>query len=1030
MAEPAAPAAVNLVDERTGEVVNVDEADLPSIGAGYRAATPEEVAADLQRQQYGEGFGNEAAAFGEGILSGATIGLSDVAAKAIAPEYAEGLAARREYNPTAAGVGEGVGVLGATLLSGGAGGAASAGARGAGLAARGARVLSAPARALVGLGEAATAGTGRLLGAEAATGVLGGALREAAAMGVGGAAEGALFGAAKAVTDDYLNDHEITAERIAMGAGDGMWMGGGLGAGLGLAGGVVGRGAKKVRDAFTRSDADREATRVLEEAVDATPGATGELGATGEATTAASAGSGAATSAEAEAAGATLSADQRILQQVGYKSDDSLMAELTVPTNPERVTAMERVRGLAEQADAAKRFGQLKTDKTNDVVRKIEEFRRIEDQLETYINKGHKKDAVKAAIETAPPEWSDAHFDRVLSSVDESRTRLSKMREDTYALDPTQHAALKDAVDMANELEARLKGFTGRKVQPQQGPLSPSAPAARYDAEAVAEIQDLHDKFKGALGRASRKAGNASPSHINAGEAALRREFMGHRALLEDETLYGKGATELQRVTNAAESEAILYQRAWDEQFGLADTRQTKRAGVDMEGKSFDGVQSFDKVSEASHPKIRNLMETVGDDPQAERTFALGLQRQADKIKTKADFYAMPPEMRAQALRAKALADEIVGSVRDVKATRQMAEEYAVAVNELRDIPLYGEQLAKLKIAFGRSANLIAKSDVATSLGATGGKASARAGASSGAQSAASQAIRNGMKSEGAIVRTAQGVGKWLRKAGDTATRVGERAAYAGRRVAKAGPLLGVSVSSSNPGSAEALIRNIGALQNPQSDERRAARLSRLELRQTNPRLAQALEDHTQRVADFLADKAGDLSVGPRPGDPFGQHRKPRHSPAKIDKMARYVDAATNPAGALDRIAAGNVTREDVEVLQALYPRMYRRVRDEVLQHVSTAEELPSYEARLKLGILVGAPTDPSMRPAMVQALQNVARSGAGAKADPQQQQQPAQQGPLSEPTLSPSARREPKLGKLYASQTDATSVAASRLGE
>jgi hypothetical protein len=103
-------------------------------------------------------------------------------------------------------------------------------------------------------------------------------------------------------------------------------------------------------------------------------------------------------------------------------------------------------------------------------------------------------------------------------------------------------------------------------------------------------------------------------------------------------------------------------------------------------------------------------------------------------------------------------------------------------------------------------------------------------------------------------------------------------------------------------------------------------------------------------------------------------------------------------------------------------------VRDEILQHVSTAEELPSYEARLKLGILVGAPTDPSMRPAMVQALQNVARSGAGAKADPEQQ--PAQQGPLSEPTLSPSARREPKLGKLYASQTDATSVAASRLGE
>lgn len=201
-----ADAPVNLLAP-DGSIVNADAANVAQLfDAGYRLAGQPEVAKDLERQEFGEGLGNEVAAGVEGAASGATMGLSDIAAKAVAPEYAGELAKRREYNPVAAGIGEGVGVIGSAIASGGTG------------------LIGTAAKALPA--SLAIRGTEMLAGKLAAKGVqsLGG-------MAIQGALEGALFGATKVVSDDYLNDHEITAERIAMGAGLGGLTGGLFGAG-------------------------------------------------------------------------------------------------------------------------------------------------------------------------------------------------------------------------------------------------------------------------------------------------------------------------------------------------------------------------------------------------------------------------------------------------------------------------------------------------------------------------------------------------------------------------------------------------------------------------------------------------------------------------------------------------------------------------------------------------------------------------------------------------------------------------------
>lgn len=969
MTEPTAPAVVNLVDERTGEVVNVNESDLPGIGAGYRLATDDEITRDLERQQYGEGLGNEAAAFGEGVLSGATVGLSDVAAKYIAPEYAAGLAKRRQHNETAAAVGEGAGILGAALLTGGLSGEAS-------LAARGAQALTAPARGLLALGEATTAGVGRLVGAEAAQGVLGQAVRQGIAYGTGGAVEGALFGAAKTVTDDYLNDHEITAERVKAGMGEGALWGAGLGLGTGVTGSLLGSAGRKVASMWDRSDADRAATTAADNAIEATAGV--------------------GTSAEAEVSGQALSVDQKLHQQMGFSTDDQVLAEMSVPTTPERQTALEKVRHMAEQADAAERFDALRTQAANEIVDEVATFRRLEVELDDHINAGRKREAYKAQLETTPPDWSPEKVEAITGSIADTEKQLIDLREDSTALSTTQHAAIRDAIKAGQEIQGRLKGFSGRTAGQQVGPLAPDAPVFRMDADAIAEIAELHDQYKRALGRAARKAGNDT-AYMNTGEGGLRREYMKHRGGLEDETIYGPGMTEMQRQTNAAESQAIKYQKAWDQLFGMPEGLQTEAADRGVHG-------AFDNLNEADYDKVYNYLGKAGANPQHDKIFALGLQRQADKLKVKSDFYPMSPAMRAKAVQAQEIAKRVLGRTREVRAVREMAEQYTQEMAKLSKLPFYGDQLAKLKISMGRTANVIASAATDTTATATGGRAVAR--------SAAQSAVRAGIRGEEAMGRAGRGIVRWLREAGKATGEATVKAGRAVTKAAKGGPLLGVSLSVDQPATVERLIRNIGSMQDPSSDERRAMRVGAFPIRQENPQLAAALEAHTQRVADFLSDKAGDLSAIPKPGDPFGRLRDPRHSAAKAAKLARYVAAATNPAGALDRIGNGEVVREDVEALQQLYPRLYQRMVSEVLMNLSTVDQLPTYETRIRLGHLLNAPTDPSMQPERAAALQELAKTGAQPGAQ--------QQDTAGEPVLSPSQRRAPtKLGRMYATSVD-----------
>ncbi len=197
---------------------------------------PEQAAEHLAQEKYG-GAGGELAAAGLGFLRSTTLGLSDVpAASMLGQEYVKGV---REANPGATGLGEGAGLIAPMLTGAGEAEGAIEG------AAAGAEALGSGAGAEA-LGAAAPTLGGAAKGAlQAATAPLraAGSLREAITESLGGLhgavlgsmAEGSLFGAGHAISENALGDPRDLGEALLIDGGLGAAIGGGFGAlGYGL----------------------------------------------------------------------------------------------------------------------------------------------------------------------------------------------------------------------------------------------------------------------------------------------------------------------------------------------------------------------------------------------------------------------------------------------------------------------------------------------------------------------------------------------------------------------------------------------------------------------------------------------------------------------------------------------------------------------------------------------------------------------------------------------------------------------------
>ena len=174
----------------------------------------------------------------------------------------------------------------------------------------------------------------------------------------------------------------------------------------------------------------------------------------------------------------------------------------------------------------------------------------------------------------------------------------------------------------------------------------------------------------------------------------------------------------------------------------------------------------------------------------------------------------------------------------------------------------------------------------------------------------------------------------------------------------------------------EALASRLGSTVGPVSD--------------LHPQLADHLAVTSSRAVSYLARSLPDLDRA----DPtlFGDYDI-EPNPFEIDAFLARYEAIEDPASLLERAAEGSLALEHTEAVREVYPEIYADLAARVTEVLGELDEPPPYALRIQLGTLLGVPADPSLTPAMIDALQtNYAHTGAQYQA----QNSPAPTGSLA----------------------------------
>lgn len=219
-----------------GQIGTVPGSQLQTaLGNGASIISHEEHAQAVQQARFG-GVGSQAIAGVAGAARGASLGTSDLAARALGgQETADYLRNLQEANPITSGAGEVAGVLAPALLTGGASAAEEA----PGLLSSVGRAIGAPGRLVEGAGGLGEALASGLLPEEATT--MAGRLGSAVAKGAARAGvEGAVYGAGDQISEQALSQNpDLDGEKFLSAIGHGALLGaatGGLLSGTGAAG--------------------------------------------------------------------------------------------------------------------------------------------------------------------------------------------------------------------------------------------------------------------------------------------------------------------------------------------------------------------------------------------------------------------------------------------------------------------------------------------------------------------------------------------------------------------------------------------------------------------------------------------------------------------------------------------------------------------------------------------------------------------------------------------------------------------------
>lgn len=149
------------------------------------------------------------------------------------------------------------------------------------------------------------------------------------------------------------------------------------------------------------------------------------------------------------------------------------------------------------------------------------------------------------------------------------------------------------------------------------------------------------------------------------------------------------------------------------------------------------------------------------------------------------------------------------------------------------------------------------------------------------------------------------------------------------------------------------------------------------------PNIAQAMTVKLTNAAAFLAEKAPPGRTNANSLTP--QLEKPRYSDDDIVRFQKYLLAIETPTSIITDMLQGRLSRESVEAVRAVYPKLYEQIRNEVIEGTASLDKPLPIERAVQIGILFDAPTHWSLEPAALKTLQaTYEQNGAEASVAPE----------------------------------------------
>lgn len=910
---PASAELVNLTDGKGNAfAVPVDQV-ADAISRGFHVETGKESAARIGAQTQEDIYGGPAGtvlATGAGLARGATFGLSDVVLGGFGAD--DTLRGLREVNPTASTVGEVGGALAGAF------------------AAPGSLLARTPAGLTAKLGS-------RIAGLGEGAGVVG----RVAASTAGAATEGALQNAGSYVSDVALGDRELSADGFMGAMGKGALWGGVAGGALS----VAGEGLTAARRLFPRQEVTREAVRAAE------------------------------VTAREEVSSAVRSSDEVISatrDRLRQLRADAAAADLATK---QRLDAIA-IKKAEDVAAANVRVAEAKAATAEAKLAKAKEPRKV-------------RKAVQEETATQPAAVAEA-------VTEDAATALERQLQATkQGIDAGKSLADLNARPLkATHIEDALNAEVAR--------TNPEAAKLTQALERLEGSKSVMDEWLGKYGKtgnvgkfersqASRDwAANVRPKEEGwytklAQDSQTPGMSEGSLGLARGKQMVWRGSEEAQRA-----AEAKILSKLSPEEMAAADQAVAEAAARRSKGIAADVVEQpsaaaetieqtvDDKVSEALGSKVDSIDDDIAQTAPVISSFEAAM---ADATEALGPMAPPAAQARAQAFReaqqgahsatadaaarateaadtaaARGLTQEVMppGGATKTSGLLETAKNAGSALEILRMLGVPVPDPAHIPVIGPILSTYLKARVLGKTFGRFGGKV-----AETAETTIASKAAQTKQRVYEALDRMTEVGAKATKRA---APKAGGVAAIIGHKLFDDGK------PAPKPYSSDAKVPDLATAYLARADELARAsqpgaieKAVRARVQASDPAIMKAIVDAQARKLEFISSKM------PRPFEPAlpTQTRMPWvPSRAELGTWARYVEAAEDPVGVIERAANdGHVTAEAAEALRTVYPKLFAEAQQRILTRAMDAEHPIPYARRVQMSIMFDMPMDASQLP-------------------------------------------------------------------